>query len=852
MGRSRSRRHDIVKPSKYKTSVCSFFSSPEGCPFGGECAFAHGDHELRSEPKTASGTPEAAASAATQSHPDNGDTATALSAAAPPALPSKSGGAAGGGDAAGGSNGAALHKQQQQQRVPGAARNANTSAGDGRDRDRDSKPQARSRTRLTQTAAAVHHHQQQQQHMQQQHIQQQQRQFQSQIAAAMGSLGAAMGGPFAPPVSPPVCPSAGNGHSVAAAGFQSLAEMPYSSNTAIPNAPLYIPTNLAQHPYFSINNSNRFLNVGLDMAMMGRGDGTSPQQGPVMGMTQGGATPPPLFMFGGAGGVAGLPPPPPPSQQQQQLQRQASFQTSPQPQGHKPTGGVPPHHPSGPSARGHGNVVSSNTLANAGHSRGGRALVQQLAPQQQQQQQRMPSGMNAPALQALLDSAAPPTVVHVPFGGSDMAWPGGGGGYLGSPAHLGSLLQQQGGGYYAYALPNAYGLPILPGDQQHHHQQQQQQPEQQQSAASLSPPALSLENLLASIGQQERRGTRRRGGPLGGPSSGPEDEEDDDAASEATDWSAFLESVLRPKAGGPSLTGSLAVGSASPLPTVRPPPSGRPASPSPPPVTGAVEARAVAAAPAAAPARKASPQLAPSPPALPVVTTSIAASLPSLLRPLALTAPATPPTHPAPAAAIPTPVSVTVRVATAKVPKPRPKRAMLCAVSRAGNAPAVSGDSAARHRRGPVMLNQFKSSCSAKEPGGQAQGKASLLLYSAEKNTLYYITAPAAARRKQQLQQQQQEAEGMGGPVGNAADGVSGHAEGPGAQSDPAAPPPGVSSSAGAAAATGGPVRSGGAVPSALQGILGAKGGIRCNPPKRRYQRMMDSDSDDDGIEYCI
>ncbi|KEG13922.1 hypothetical protein DQ04_00711000 [Trypanosoma grayi] len=46
---AKSRRHDIVKLSKYKTSICSFYVSPSGCPFGDRCAFAHGLEELRCE-----------------------------------------------------------------------------------------------------------------------------------------------------------------------------------------------------------------------------------------------------------------------------------------------------------------------------------------------------------------------------------------------------------------------------------------------------------------------------------------------------------------------------------------------------------------------------------------------------------------------------------------------------------------------------------------------------------------------------------------------------------------------------------------------------------------------------------
>ncbi|KAG5482795.1 hypothetical protein LSCM1_06825 [Leishmania martiniquensis] len=54
---TKNRRHDIVKPSKYKTSMCTFFRSEEGCPFGDKCAFAHGEDELRPQPKDAA--PEA-------------------------------------------------------------------------------------------------------------------------------------------------------------------------------------------------------------------------------------------------------------------------------------------------------------------------------------------------------------------------------------------------------------------------------------------------------------------------------------------------------------------------------------------------------------------------------------------------------------------------------------------------------------------------------------------------------------------------------------------------------------------------------------------------------------------------
>ncbi|CCD14300.1 unnamed protein product, partial [Trypanosoma congolense IL3000] len=46
---TRNRRHDIVKSSKYKTSLCSFFLEQDGCSFGDRCAFAHGEEELRSE-----------------------------------------------------------------------------------------------------------------------------------------------------------------------------------------------------------------------------------------------------------------------------------------------------------------------------------------------------------------------------------------------------------------------------------------------------------------------------------------------------------------------------------------------------------------------------------------------------------------------------------------------------------------------------------------------------------------------------------------------------------------------------------------------------------------------------------
>ncbi|KAG8348100.1 putative Zinc finger C x8 C x5 C x3 H type (and similar) [Trypanosoma vivax] len=46
---TKNRKHDIVKTSKYKTSLCSFFVDQIGCPFGERCAFAHGEEELRSE-----------------------------------------------------------------------------------------------------------------------------------------------------------------------------------------------------------------------------------------------------------------------------------------------------------------------------------------------------------------------------------------------------------------------------------------------------------------------------------------------------------------------------------------------------------------------------------------------------------------------------------------------------------------------------------------------------------------------------------------------------------------------------------------------------------------------------------
>lgn len=48
---AKNRRHDIVKSSKFKTSMCTFFRSPAGCPFEDRCAFAHGEDDLREECK---------------------------------------------------------------------------------------------------------------------------------------------------------------------------------------------------------------------------------------------------------------------------------------------------------------------------------------------------------------------------------------------------------------------------------------------------------------------------------------------------------------------------------------------------------------------------------------------------------------------------------------------------------------------------------------------------------------------------------------------------------------------------------------------------------------------------------
>lgn len=42
-------KHAEVKPSKYKTSLCQFYSKGEACPFAERCAFAHGEHELQCE-----------------------------------------------------------------------------------------------------------------------------------------------------------------------------------------------------------------------------------------------------------------------------------------------------------------------------------------------------------------------------------------------------------------------------------------------------------------------------------------------------------------------------------------------------------------------------------------------------------------------------------------------------------------------------------------------------------------------------------------------------------------------------------------------------------------------------------
>ncbi|KAG5509044.1 hypothetical protein JKF63_06052 [Porcisia hertigi] len=47
----KANKHAEVKPSKYKTSLCQFFSKGEECPYAGRCAFAHGEHELQTEVK---------------------------------------------------------------------------------------------------------------------------------------------------------------------------------------------------------------------------------------------------------------------------------------------------------------------------------------------------------------------------------------------------------------------------------------------------------------------------------------------------------------------------------------------------------------------------------------------------------------------------------------------------------------------------------------------------------------------------------------------------------------------------------------------------------------------------------
>ncbi|GET87195.1 hypothetical protein, conserved [Leishmania tarentolae] len=47
----KANKHAEVKPSKYKTSLCQFFSKGEECPYAHRCAFAHGEHELQTELK---------------------------------------------------------------------------------------------------------------------------------------------------------------------------------------------------------------------------------------------------------------------------------------------------------------------------------------------------------------------------------------------------------------------------------------------------------------------------------------------------------------------------------------------------------------------------------------------------------------------------------------------------------------------------------------------------------------------------------------------------------------------------------------------------------------------------------
>lgn len=45
----KANKHAEVKPSKYRTALCEFYLRQEACPFGTRCAFAHGEHELRTE-----------------------------------------------------------------------------------------------------------------------------------------------------------------------------------------------------------------------------------------------------------------------------------------------------------------------------------------------------------------------------------------------------------------------------------------------------------------------------------------------------------------------------------------------------------------------------------------------------------------------------------------------------------------------------------------------------------------------------------------------------------------------------------------------------------------------------------
>ncbi|KPI85846.1 putative zinc finger (CCCH type) protein [Leptomonas seymouri] len=229
---AKNRRHDIVKPSKFKTSMCTFFMSEEGCPFGDKCAFAHGEDELRAEPKegapvqsTAQPEVVAATSSPTSSH--TSEHGTGASGAADKGSHANSSPGKRGHQDPSGSNAATNAKCKTKKNRMDVATNSAASPGSTHDTSRGKPDATHARCRPQRERRALP--------------------------------------PPLPMQSQGPMPSAAYNLSVApnpptAYALYGDLSMAYGGIPAIPGMPYYIPT-VGNHPFSNINNNHHAVNV---------------------------------------------------------------------------------------------------------------------------------------------------------------------------------------------------------------------------------------------------------------------------------------------------------------------------------------------------------------------------------------------------------------------------------------------------------------------------------------------------------------------------------------------------------------------------------------------------------------